>query len=284
MENTTIEIKSDLAIVPDQTTTTPTPDLNQDQVKKPIIMNLRARPEYILNVLKTLNQFHTEIGLMFDIGGISIKSMDPANVEMSIVEIYSSGFVEYRISEPFKIYVNIKALTDILKTTTKKDLIEFKYNSEDPAKLKINVINGITKSYVMPLIESEEKEQKIPDLTFKVMVKVTSELFIDAIKALKAVSESITFNVMPDKLMLKAESDLNKLSLDLWAEGINNPENEICKYSSEYLLHLIKNKGLFKEISSIKIEYAKEYPLRITINKIDHFKFIMILAPRVETN
>ena len=98
--------------------------------------------------------------------------------------------------------------------------------------------------FSLPIIEVEEKEQKIPQLTFPVTIKTKSDILTSAIEDADIVAESVSFIAEQSKFTIEAEGDLNKATVDMkQGEDTNivsdSKEKVKARYSVEYLKKMV---------------------------------------------
>ncbi|MCH8907447.1 MAG: hypothetical protein IH840_10195, partial [Candidatus Heimdallarchaeota archaeon] len=123
---------------------------------------------------------------------IELIAMDPANVAMVIFKLLSSAFVEYKVDKDVELTINLSNLKSILRRTKPSDMVTLELEEN---RLKIQIKGTSTRSFLLPLIDIEEKQQKIPELNFPVNIKTTSEVLNDAIEDVDVVGESVMFEV-----------------------------------------------------------------------------------------
>ena len=102
-----------------------------------------------------------------------LVAMDPANVAMVVFKLLSSCFTEYDVKEEQEIALNLGNLKQILRRAKPNDTLTLELKDN---KLNIQLKGTSTRTFSLPILELEEKEQKIPDLTFPVSIKTTTDI------------------------------------------------------------------------------------------------------------
>ena len=194
-----------------------------------------------------------------------------------------SNFTEYEVGTDSVISVDLGSLRQILKRAGPNDLITLEVAE---SKLKVGIKGKTTRSFSLPLIDVEEKEQKVPELTFPVCIKTTSSLFADAVEDVDIVAESVSFEADKQHLVLHGESDLSQAKIEIKPDDVTTIESEgvdvvKSKYSIEYLKKII---GASKLTDVVSIRFNKDYPLRLDYIAVDKVHMSFILAPRVEND
>jgi len=136
----------------------------------------------------------------------------------------------------------------------------------------------------LPIIDIEEKEQKVPELQFPVTVKTSASVLNEAIEDADIIGESVAFMAEPGKLVIEAEGDLSKARIELSEDEntkiISDSKDKIrAKYSVEYLKKMVNGSKLADTVS---IQFNTDYPLKLEYKEVDKVMLSFILAPRVE--
>jgi len=243
-----------------------------------------AEPLYLKDSVSIISDLVNEARFKVTKEAIELVAMDPANVAMVVFKLLSSCFTEYDISEDVEIAINLGNLKQILRRAGANDMLSLELGEDN--KLKIQLKGNTTRTFNLPIIELEEKEQKIPDLQFPISIVIPSKILNDAIEDVDIVAESVSFEAEPEKLTVLAEGDLSQAKIEIKGSDSNKIQSESsekikAKYSIEYLKKMIGGSKLSDEVS---IKFNKDYPLKIEYKAIDKVDLSFILAPRVEND
>ncbi len=238
-----------------------------------------AEPKYLKESISIISELVNEASFKITKDAIELIAMDPANVAMVIFKLLSSCFTEYNVQNEVDIAVNLSNIKQILRRAKPNDMITLELDND---KLKLTLKSNTTRTFYVPIIELEEREQKVPDLNFDAVVTTTSSVFNEAVEDVDVVAESVIIEAEPDKLNLVAEGDLSKVNIEI--EGNNETKIEAkdkvkAKYSIEYLKKMITGSKLSNNVS---IRFSKDYPLQLDYKAVDKVLMSFILAPRVE--
>jgi len=146
--------------------------------------------------------------------------------------------------------------------------------------------SATTRNFFLPLINLEEREQRVPNLTFPCTITLPSSTLAEAIEDVGIIAESVTFSGEPERFMIAAEGDLSKADTEI------KPSDEVsirsdtkakvkAKYSIEYLKKMILGAKL-ADVASIS--FSQDYPLKLEYKAVDKLLLCFILAPRVEND
>ncbi len=243
-----------------------------------------AEPKYFKESVSIISELVNETRIKVTKDGLELVAMDPANVAMVIFKLLASSFTEYKIDKETEIAINLNHLKQVLRRTKPNDLISIELG--DNNKLKIQLRSGSTRTFFIPLMEFEEREQKVPELEFPVMIETPSAVLDEAIGDADIVAEAVSFVAGKDKFSLYAEGDLSRAHIELKVDGTTKIRNESggevkAKYSLEYLKKMIQGS---KIADNVTIQFSKDYPLKLNYNTVDKVMLSFILAPRVEND
>ncbi len=238
-----------------------------------------AEPKYLKESITIISDLVNESRIKVTKEGMELVAMDPANVAMIVFKLLSSAFTEYAVEEDVEIAINLNNFKQILRRAKPNDVLTLELGDN---KLKVQLKSESTRTFHLPLIDIEEKEQKVPELTFPVKIETNALLLNEAIEDADIVAESVSFLAEPKKFSVLAEGDLSTAHIEVMPgeeTKINAKEKTKAKYSVEYLKKMIQGSKLADKVT---ISFNKDYPLKLDYNAIDRVMLSFILAPRVE--
>lgn len=243
-----------------------------------------AEPSYLKESISIISDLVNEARFKVTPDAIELVAMDPANVAMVIFKLLSSSFTEYDVKKDTEIAINLSNLKQVLRRASPKDMLTIELDADN--RLKITLKSNTTRTFNLPIIELEEKEQKVPDLKFPVTIKTSSSVLNEAIADVDVVGESVAFIAEPSKFTLQAEGDLNQAKIEIKESdetkvSTNSDEKVKAKYSIEYLKKMINGSKLSDDVV---IQFNKDYPLKLEYKTVDKVMLSFILAPRVEND
>ena len=241
-----------------------------------------AEPKYLKESISIISDLVNEARFKVNKEAIELVAMDPANVAMVIFKLLSSSFTEFDVKKDVEIAINLSNLKQITRRAKPNDMLTLELDPDN--KLRIQLKGDNVRTFNLPIIELDEKEQKIPDLKFPVNVKISSSILNEAIEDVDVVAESVTFLAEPKKFTIYAEGDLSQAKIEMKESDnvkIKSEGNEKvkAKYSIEYLKKMISGSKIADEAS---IYFNNDYPLKLEYKTVDKVMLSFILAPRVE--
>ncbi len=242
-----------------------------------------AEPKYLKESISIISELVNEARFKINHNAVELVAMDPANVAMVIFKLLSSCFTEYKVEGNTEIAINLSNLKQILKRAKPNDVLVLELDNN---KLKIQLKGTSTRTFSLPLIDIDDKEQKVPELNFNAIVSTDSTILSDAIEDADIVGESVSFAAEHSRLSIMAEGDLSKAHIDIPRDETTKVQVEgndtlKAKYSIEYLKKMMPSAKIADRVT---IRFNKDYPLRLDYNVIDKVALSFILAPRVEND
>ncbi|MEM3374452.1 MAG: proliferating cell nuclear antigen (pcna) [Candidatus Woesearchaeota archaeon] len=215
---------------------------------------------------------------------IDLIAMDAANVAMVIFKLLNTSFTEYIVEKDIKIALNLNNLKDVLKRAGSNDVVEMEVVDN---KFKIVLRSITTRTFYLPILDMDEKEQKEPSLNFPLTIKLNPSSLNDAIEDASSIkAESIKFICDKKKFSLHAESDLSQVKIEIPADEntiITKDGDDVvkAKFSIEYLKKMIQGSKVANELI---VRFNNDYPLRLEYRATDKLMLSFILAPRVDND
>ena len=242
-----------------------------------------ADTKYLKDSISVISELVNEARFKITPNSMELVAMDPANVAMVIFKLLSSAFTEFTVEKDTEISVNLSNFKQILRRAKPSDMLTLEL---EEGKLNIVFKGDNVRTFSLPLIDIDEREQKIPNLEFPITVKTKSSKLGDAIEDVDVVAESVSFVVEPKKMTIHAEGDLSKAHIELKADDsthiVTNTQDKIkSKYSVEYLKKMLTASKLAEDLT---IQFNKDYPLKLEFKEMDKLLLAFILAPRVEND
>jgi proliferating cell nuclear antigen len=242
-----------------------------------------AEPSYIKDSITIISDLVTEARFKITKEGLQLVAMDPANVAMVVFKLFSSAFTEYDINEDIEVAINLNNFKQVLKRAKPNDMVTLELEDN---KLKIQLKSNTTRTFNLPIIEIEEKEQKVPDLKFPVNISMPCSVLNEAVEDASIVGESLAFEAESKKFNVFAEGDLSQVKIEIKEDDaieikVDTSSKVRAKYSIEYLKKMM---GASKLSEKVDIKFNKDYPLKLEYKEVDKLVLSFILAPRVEND
>lgn len=240
-----------------------------------------AEPKYLIDSISVISELVNEVTLKVQKDKIEIIAMDPANVAMVAFTLLSSAFSSYKVDKDHDLSINLESFKQVLRRAKQSDTITLSLD-EKKNKLGIKLVGDSFRSFQLALINLDEKEQKVPDLTFPVKIATSTTVFDEAIEDMGVIADSLSFTAEAERLVIDTSSHLHSAKVELKADDHTSVElkgsSVFSRYSLEYLKKMIKASKLTK---NVKIEFSKDYPLKLTYLVKDRMNMQFILAPRI---
>lgn len=223
----------------------------------------------------------TEVRFKITKNAVELVAMDPANVAMIVFKLLSSAFVEYDVKEETTVSVNLNDLKAVLRRVKPADTMTLELEEN---KFKITLKGTSKREFMIPLIDIDDREQKIPELNFTATVNTSGARFTEAIEDADIIGESVSLAITKAGFTVSSSSDLSKAQIEMPADDttkVSGPEDTHSKYSIEYLKRMIPAGKL---TDTVEINFSRDYPLKIEYKLVDKMDLVFILAPRVDND
>jgi proliferating cell nuclear antigen len=240
-----------------------------------------ADTKFLKDSVSIIADLVTEVRFQINSNGLELVAMDPANVAMVVYKLLSSSFVEYEVKDEKSLSINLNDLKQVLRRVKGNDTLTL----ENPeAKLKVTLKGKSKREFLLPLIDVEEREQKVPSLEFGVTVKTDASVINDAIEDVDIIGESVAFIATEKSFKISSSSDLSQAEVEILPDettAIEAAEEMKSKYSIEYLKKMIQGAKL---ADKAVVQFSKDYPLKLDYTVKDKMQLAFILAPRVDND
>ncbi len=242
-----------------------------------------SEPKFFKDSISIISELVSEARFSITKDGITLIAMDPANVAMVVFKLLPSLFEEYKLEESVEIALNLGNLKQILRRVNTTDIVTLEMN--DSAKLKLTVSGKSTRRFSLPIIALNEREQKTPNLTFATTITMPVDTLGEAVEDAAIVADSLLMSANSQKFIISASGDLNNAEIEIPSSDdglqiVTESEDLIkSRYSIEYLKKMISGAKLS---DTVKLQFSKNYPLKLEYVATDKVQLSFVLAPRVE--
>lgn len=228
------------------------------------------------NSLDSVSSLVTEGTFKINNNGIGLIAMDPASVAMIIYNLLAISFDTFEVKKEGTISFNISQFVSILKRASTNDIVTIE---SDGTRLKITMEGATKRTFILPLMDIRNNEQKIPELKFNAEVEFDAGVLKDSIKDVSMVSDCVQFVAGEDGLTISGTAEGSEVKTKITDAKVSGTASS--KYSVDYLDKMM---GASKIADKLKISFSDDYPLRLDYKALDKLQMSFILAPRVDTD
>ena len=242
---------------------------------------LLSEPRFLKEPVSIISEIVNEVKFKFDSDKIELTALDPAKISLVNFKLLSSAFVEYDVPENTQLSLSLESLKSVLGRAKPSDTLKIELD-KDKNSLKVQLKGETTRTFHIALLELEEEEKKIPDLSFPLKINMPSSNLNDAIEDISVIADAVAFVAHKDKLIMEAESSVNSAKVEI-PSGENTLINLTgdsvkSRYGVEYLKKFLKASKLSEVVS---VEFGQDYPLKLVYKIQDRLELSFIMAPRV---
>lgn len=239
-----------------------------------------AEPQSFTDSIGSINKLVEETNIVVKPTHIEVVAMDPANVAMVIFKMQASEFVEYSVEEEATFGLKLSTLKQVLSRGNKDNILTLVFSDN----LKVMFSGKTKKDFTLPLIDTGNKPQKIPDLKFNAEITLDNSELRDAIADVSIMGESCNLTVEADKFVISGSGDTGNKAITETKGSISlidKSKPAKSKYSIEYIDKMVATK-LSK---TAKVFLGSDYPLKLHYaNDKGSISIDFILAPRVDND
>lgn len=244
-----------------------------------------AESRLLKEPISIISELVSEVNLKVDKDKVELIAMDPANVIMVVFKLLSSAFVEYEVKEDKIISLSLDNLNQVFRRIKPSDTLILELD-EEKNRLKIKLRGNTHRTFNLSLLNLEDREHKVPELEFPLRVETNSVIFENAIEDVSIVADSVAFIVDKNKFLIKSEGNISDANVELVTDeetdiNMEGDDKFSAKYSVEYLKKIVKGGKL---ADRVKVQFSKDYPLKVEYNLMDKLGLTFILAPRVSND
>ena len=242
---------------------------------------LLSEPRFLKEPVSIISEIVNEVKFKFDSDKIELTALDPAKISLVNFKLLSSAFVEYDVPENTQLSLSLESLKSVLGRAKPSDTLKIELD-KDKNSLKFQLKGETTRTFHIALLDLEEEEKKIPDLSFPLKINMPSSNLNDAIEDISVIADAVAFVAHKDKLIMEAESSVNSAKVEIpGGENIliNLTGDSVkSRYGVEYLKKFLKASKLSEVVS---VEFGQDYPLKLVYKIQDRLELSFIMAPRV---
>ncbi|MCX6774408.1 MAG: proliferating cell nuclear antigen (pcna) [Candidatus Micrarchaeota archaeon] len=196
---------------------------------------------------------------------ISLIAMDPSQISMIIFRLPKETFLEYEVSEPISVGIDIDYAKKILKRAKANEQIRI---SIEKGKLIMTFETDKSKrEFRMPLLDLTEGVSKEPPIEYNNSFKIASETLKEIVEDTSIVSNYVKFVLDPDTVSIDIKSDTGEIREDFKVgEDVMEIKAETgarSLYPVQYLSDILK---ATRKSDIVSIYMETEKPLRLEFN------------------
>ncbi len=213
--------------------------------------------------------------------GLIFTAADKAMVSVVRINILPTAFEEFE-AEKEEVGINVDEFASILKRGTKRDKLTL---TNEKNRLTIIMENGALRRFELPLLTLSETE--LPNIdqlnpNFKALAEIKSDVFKQIIDDAKQVGDEIEIFTDGKIVKLSTTGELSTVEVELTKEReglltLEVKEPSRARYAIDYLSAITR---ITKIADIATLEWASDFPIKITFKETDKVIFEFVVAPR----
>ncbi|MCE4624125.1 MAG: proliferating cell nuclear antigen (pcna) [Caldisphaeraceae archaeon] len=216
--------------------------------------------------------------------GLSLRAIDTSRVVMVDFYYPRDAFEDYELNDKEEdLGLSFSVLNSVLKRAEKNDELEL---SSDGNSLSLKYIGRGERLFKIPLINITQERLPEPKINFNVKAKLTNNIFIDSIKDIESISDSITISADEEgnKLVITGKGDIEVAEIELSIEkknlidlSIDSPDTST--YSVEYFSDMLL---AAREAELVSLLYSQDTPAKVVMEYQGGGRMTFYVSPRIE--
>ena len=236
-------------------------------------------------LIEALKDILTETNIEIDPAGIKIKSMDGTHIICVHMFLEADRFDEYYCPQKQIIGVNTINLFKLVKTMSNTESIVLYMRKSDPAKLGIEIMNGVKQMitrFSLNLMELDILPVEIPTMKIPTTITMASSDFQKIIRDMMTLGEIVDIQSTSQELVFRCKGDYAEQET-IFSFGQNGLTHETAdddiiqgNFSLKYLSLFTKCTSL---CSNIKIYLMNNFPIIVEYNVAGLGDIKLVLVP-----
>lgn len=231
-------------------------------------------------IVDALTKLVDEALLVFKPEGVELITVDRAHIALIKINIPSSAFQEYDVSEEFKFGFNAAMLSKLLKAASRKESLVLESSSPDVVTVKL--VGGVERVYQVKNLEVIPPEVPELNLSFDVIATVSAAGIKKAVSEAKVVSDTVNITADENSVKFYTEGEskvevvLDKDTGGLIEIQVNKPS--AASYDVAYINDVM---GLSRLGDTVNLAFSENKPLQLEFGTETTGKVTYLLAPKL---
>ena len=213
--------------------------------------------------------------------GLRFRSMDPSHVIMLDMRFPRDVFEEFSVEGERSIGVNFEDLAKVLRRAKKEDRLILE---ADESTFKVTLQGRGLRSFSLPILDITAESIPEPQLEYKAVVKVMSDVYRDTVKDVELVGDVIRFHASQDEFRVTSSSEFGEAEIIYTRESgtIIDMEVEDTQQASYTLEYFSDLSSATRVADTVTIKFSTDMPAEIVHELPQGATFSFLVAPRVE--
>lgn len=246
-----------------------------------------------VNVFQHLKLFSVNINLHISQEKLYIQGMDSSHVSIYELNLLSSWFDEYDVTEDTIIGLNSGILFKILNARGEGQTINMHMEGESfeiDLHTEQENSDSFNKYFRIPMVDNDEEMMQIPESDYQLNVSMASKKFKSVVDQLSGFGDTIDIIYKEDKIFLKTEStEMGEMKIEINLDDLEDCEvEEDLNMRKSFATRYIQMFTQFLKISkNIYLSFHSDLPLKVVYNMDggdDNNYLRFYLAPKISDN
>lgn len=213
--------------------------------------------------------------------GLRFRAMDASHVILLDMRFPTDSFEVFEVDEERRIGVNFEDLAKVLRRSKKDDRLRL---VADESSFTVSLLGKGERSFTLPIIDVAAEELPEPQLEFKAVIRVMSDIYRDTIKDVELIGDVIRFNASEEEFKVSSSSEFGEAEVIYRRESgsIIDMEVEDVQQSSYTLEYFSDLSSATRVADTVTIKFSSDMPAEVVHELPQGATFKFLIAPRVE--
>lgn len=209
---------------------------------------------------------------------LSMEACDPSLVCKIELDLQSSFFNEYQVTEERTIGLSMNALRKVSRRIHLGDGMEMELNG---GTLDFTLRSSIERQFQCMLLEAQEEVLPTINVEYPVFIEMDVSVFKEGVRDAAIVANSVLFEVNPDEMIISAEGDTERARIRIFknSESVKRfvvTKSCSSKFNLGYLVSFLHSSYVSDRVHIYMGD--KNLPLRIDF-PVENMRLTFYLAP-----
>ncbi|MGC9072091.1 MAG: DNA polymerase sliding clamp [Acidilobus sp.] len=215
--------------------------------------------------------------------GFSIWAFSPDKTVLGLIKLEPSAFDEYTVDGEVGLNVSASELYRVSRRATRSDAVVLNYSSGFVG-LSVELQDkktSFSRSFTITAMETSEAEIREISMSPTARIVMTADDLGVLISDVKTVGDIVEFVASGDSLIIKSSAEGKEY---VWTMRMGAPLQEIAIDSETRASYSVKSlysslKPIVGLADTVTIEYATDYPLKISVSSSGPEQIVIYIAP-----
>lgn len=242
-------------------------------------------------VVEALKDLVNEASIECKNSGMQLQAMDSSHVSLCALQLNKDGFESYRCDQDVVLGLSLTNVGKVLKCANSDDVLAIKHeqDSDQMALIFENKAHNKISDFEMKLMEIDQESLGIPEMEYKVTIKMPSSDFLKIMRDLSSIGDTCNIDVSKSAVQFSVNGDVGTgnvtvksnraVDSDEASVNIEMDEPVNLTFAIRYLVAFTKATPLS---NTVTLKMSPDIPLLVSYDMEDFGYLRYFLAPKLD--